>query len=112
MKLKKVRPPRQFDIGKAGIVLSHVLDLFLEEDEVVEIKGQSMNKIGEITNKKWGMYLTPSINKNLLSNGIIIGILTVNKKKFIVSVKTSKMKDFMEYYSSIKADRVVWISNA
>ena len=90
----------------------NVLDLYLEEDEVVEIKEEGKYRIEEITKKSWGMYLTPSINNNLKSNGMKIGILRVNDREFIISVNTSDMNDFMEYFKSVKADRIIWLSNA
>ena len=55
-------------------------DISLSENEMINLI--TKGKKNEIVAKKWGFYLTPSINKRLIHNGFRCAIIVNQKKSF------------------------------
>ena len=109
MKIKKKN--RKFETGITNIVITHVADIKLSNDELVTIK---VNKKSEydITRKNWGFYSTPSINKRLLKYGFDSAI-TYNPNYgtyFMMIVEKNKKKEFIKYLKSQDMVLITWLT--
>lgn len=69
MRIEHVEPPREFEVGFRGAVLSHVANLELAADEVVTLVTPSGTEL-DVTRKEWGYYATSSLNGRLRDHGL------------------------------------------
>lgn len=109
MKLKKKN--RKFKTGITDIVINHVADLKLNNDELVTIKVNNKTEY-DITRKNWGFYSTPSINKRLIKFGFNSAI-THNPKfgtYFMMIVEKNKKKEFIKYLKSQNMILITWLT--
>lgn len=74
MKIK--RKNRKFKTGITDIVITHVADLKLKNDELITFKVNNKTEY-DVTRKNWGFYSTPSINKRLLNTVLYLQLLII-----------------------------------
>ncbi len=87
-------------------------DIILSENELINLKIKG--KKNEIVAKKWGFYLTPSINKRLNQNGFKCAIIVNEKKKFFLTLvlnNKESLKSFKNYLRKDKQKLVTYLSN-
>ena len=109
MKIKKKK--RNFKTGITDIVITHVADLKLKNDELVTFKVNKKTEY-DVTRKNWGFYSTPSINKRLLKFGFD-SALTHNPyygTYFMMIVEKNKKKAFMKYLKSQNMTLISWLT--
>lgn len=69
MRVERVEPPREFEVGLRGGVLTHAANLELAPDEIVTLVTPSGTQL-DITRKEWGYYATSSLNGRLREHGL------------------------------------------
>ena len=71
---------------------------------------QTLNKKNEICAKRWGFYLTPSLNYRLKKQNFL-AVLTINKfkKKYLILEKKEKLKIFKDYCKEESLKIINWI---
>ena len=111
MKIKHISPPRTFKVGaKKKINITHTADVSLDENEQVTFVGDDNSEI-DIVKKSWGYYLTPSINKRLLSFGIFTYLVQNSRGNiFVMAVEKKKLKEFMEYITFTEQKIIINLS--
>ena len=109
MKIK--RKNRKFKTGITDIVITHVADLKLKNDELITFKVNNKTEY-DVTRKNWGFYSTPSINKRLLKYGFVSAI-THNPyygTYFMMIVEKNKKKEFIKYLKSQNMVLIAWLT--
>ena len=109
MKIK--RKNRKFKTGITDIVIRHVADLKLKNDELITFKVSNKTEY-DVTRKNWGFYSTPSINKRLLKFGFESAI-THNPNYgtyFMMIVEKNKKKEFIKYLKSQDMVLITWLT--
>ena len=77
--MKFIKKNRKFLANKkTKVILNDVGKIILKRDELLNI--QTLNKKNEICAKRWGFYLTPSLNYRLKKQNFL-AVLTINKFK-------------------------------
>ena len=62
--------------------------------------------------KKWGYYVTPSINQRLKNNNIKMAIIKNSfNKYYICAVDNNKMKQFFNYLKEDNQKIILWLNN-
>tara|TARA_B000000475_G_C15784102_1_gene360665 strand:+ start:193 stop:558 length:366 start_codon:yes stop_codon:yes gene_type:complete len=87
-------------------------DISLSENEMINLI--TKGKKNEIVAKKWGFYLTPSINKRLIHNGFRCAIIVNQKKKFFLTLVVNNKKSLKNFKSYLRKDKqklVTYLSN-
>ena len=107
MRIKKKN--RKF-IVKPGITLIHKADIHLRNNEQVTLKDK--NKEIDIVKKQWGYYLTPSINKRLLSFNLNTAIIKNTKTNniFVFAIDKNKMRYFKRYAKKENLKVLRWLN--
>tara|TARA_Y100000816_G_C25971445_1_gene506927 strand:- start:299 stop:640 length:342 start_codon:yes stop_codon:yes gene_type:complete len=98
MKIKKIK--RQWKVGlKNDILISEKCIIQLMNNEQISFSSKNFkNTDNEICKKKWGYYLTPSVNKRLKKYKHKVFILENSSKNFYLAlVKNSNFFDFKKY---------------
>mgnify|MGYP001303450496 CR=1 FL=1 len=112
MKLKKVTPPRKFIVGSNKIEISHKLNLFLKDNEMITFITKDKNEY-DVVKKDWGYYATPSINRRLRKNNFQTALVINDKKHiFIMLVEKSKKRQFIKYLKSEKNKVLLWLDKS
>ena len=109
MKIKKKN--RKFKTGINDIIITHVADLKLANNELITIKVNKKTEY-DITRKNWGFYSTPSINKRLLKYRFDSAI-THNPNfgtYFMMIVEKNKKKEFIKYLKSQNMVLITWLT--
>ena len=107
--MRLIKKNRKFIANnKTNVVLKDVGKVILQNNELLSL--QKSNKKNEICAKEWGFYLTPSINKRLKKQNLIV-VLTKNNinKKFLMLVNKSKLKIFKNYCKIESLKIINWI---
>ena len=109
MKIKKKN--RKFKTGITDIIITHVADLKLSNDELITIKVNKKTEY-DITKKNWGFYSTPSINKRLLKFNFKTCIIKnkTSKNIFILIVDKNKIKKLNKYIKNENCIVIKWLS--
>lgn len=110
--MKIIKKNRLFKVGKKkNIILKDVGHINLKINENVTFKNNK-SKEYDICRKKWGYYLTPSLNKRLIKFGYLTA-LVFNKNYntyFIHLVDKEKKSSFLSYLKSEDMDVVCWLN--
>ncbi len=111
MKIKNIKPPRKFLVGKNKTEISHVANIFLNDNELITFFTNKKNEY-DIVKKDWGYYATPSINSRLKNNNFKTA-LVINEKKqvFIMLIEKSKKQLFTKYLKKEKNKVVSWLDD-
>ena len=115
MRYEPVEPPREFEVGKRGMKLRHVADVFAGDDEVVTFKTASGTEL-DVTRKDWGYYATPSLNGRLLDHGLR-AVLTMGvprdgdeaPRMYLMLVERGHEPDFNAYLEAEHMQVVAWL---
>lgn len=109
MKIKNIKPPRKFLVGKNKIEILHKADIFLDDNELITLLTNKKNEY-DIVKKDWGYYATPSINSRLKNNNFKTA-LVINEKKqvFIMLIEKSKKQLFVKYLKKEKNRVISWL---
>ena len=107
--MRLIKKNRKFIANnKTNVVLKDVGKVILQNNELLSL--QKSNKKNEICAKEWGFYLTPSINKRLKKQNLIVVLTKNNKnKKFLMLVNKSKLKIFKNYCKKESLKIINWI---
>jgi len=107
--MKFIKKNRKFLANKkTKVILNDVGKIILKRDELLNI--QTLNKKNEICAKRWGFYLTPSLNYRLKKQNFL-AVLTINKfkKKYLMLVSKEKLKIFKDYCKEESLKIINWI---
>ena len=111
MKIKAVRPPRQFIVGqRSSITLRHCADVELEADEQVTFRTESGGEY-DVVRKSWGFYATPSVNARLRSRGFKTALVRNRQtgRHFVLLVEDAKRSEFDVYLKAEELQVVEWL---
>ena len=110
MRLKKLEPPRVFNVGSYGnsINLSHVIDLTLDPDEQVTLMGDNGGEF-DICRKSWGYYATPSINHRLKDFGYRTCIVESSGRRYLHLVEQEKINEYLNYLKEQRMKILFWL---
>ena len=100
MEVELNNPAREFAVGLDGsIVISHVADIRLCENEQITFKGEGGSEY-DFVKKRWGYYASPSINGRLKEFGFR-SFLVENQagKIYFMVVELERYSDFVDYCS-------------
>lgn len=112
MNIKKIDPPRSFDVGVSGITLEHCADVRLNPDEMITFVTPDGHEY-DVVRKAWGYYATPSIDERLRVNGFRVALVqnSVSGRLYIVLVEEAQIAEW-EQYSRLENLKVVsWLSD-
>lgn len=98
MKYLPIDPPRLFGVGQnKRIQLKDCAHIDLDCDEQVTFKNASGSEY-DVTRKSWGYYATPSLNRRLVSFGLMPFLIKSQDGTFyIFLVEKEKESDFRNY---------------
>ncbi len=112
MKIDAKVPPREFEVGISGIVLSHCADVELAPDELVTFVSPTGAEY-DVTRKSWGYYATPSLTGRLAANGFRAALVrnVDTKHYYIVLIDESKINEWYEYNRIEQQEIVMWLNS-
>jgi hypothetical protein len=115
MRIERVDPPREFEVGKRGGRLSHVGDAWLGDDEVITFKTTSGTAV-DVTRKSWGYYGSPSLNGRLRDHGLRAALaMGVPRdgddapRMYLMYVEAGREPGFDEYIAAEGMHVVAWL---
>ncbi len=108
--MKIIKKNRKFKVGKPKIIINHVADVILKNDELVNFKFGKSNY--DFVKKNWGFYLSGSINRRLKKEGFKI-IIVKNKTSqiYLMAVHKHKMDKFIKYCKDHKQKIIKRLTN-
>lgn len=112
MKISKIKPPREFEVGISLIKLKHTADIELDDNEMVTFRNKK-NLEYDVTKKNWGFYATPSLAGRLKNKGYN-ALLMRNKHTrqcYIVMVENGFEKEFESYCLKENQEVVFWLDD-
>lgn len=117
MKVRCVEPPRNFEVGRRGALLTHVADLELDPDEVVTFRAPSGTEL-DLTRKSWGYYATPSLNERLREHGLRAALAAgvprdseQAERVYLLLVEAGCEADFHAYLDAEEMRVVAWLDS-
>ena len=111
MRVDRIEPPREFEVGHHGGTLRHAADVALDADEQVTFVRPSGAEY-DVVGKDWGFYATPSLNGRLRDHGLR-AVLAVNSsgRMYVLLVESGHEPAF-EDYMALEGMRVVcWLDD-
>lgn len=110
MKLNIKEHPREFNVS--GIIIKDHGKIELVENDMITLVTKS-GKECDVTAKKWGFYLAPSINGRLRKNGFKVALVENHEGKlFINAVDIDEKAQFIEYLNSNQSSRILcWLDD-
>ena len=109
MKIKKQRRKFKTGTNKNIVNITHVADIKLNNDELINFKFGKSNY--DFVKKNWGFYATASIDKRLKNEGFKTAIVkNIFLNKHIMVVHKSKIGKFKKYCKDHKQIIVKWLS--
>lgn len=111
MKLERTNPPREFGVGKSGVILKHCATIELLHNEVVTF----LTKDGleyDVVRKSWGYYATPSLESRLDSNGFDSAIVRskISGHHFVVLIEKKLLPQWRAYADAEDLEVVSWLN--
>jgi hypothetical protein len=105
-------PPRQFEVGISGIVLSHCADVELAPDELVTFVTPTGAEY-DVTRKSWGYYATPSLAGRLAASGFRAALVrnVDTRQCFVILVDESRSDEWREYNRLERQEIVMWLDD-
>ena len=111
MKVKPVKPPREFVVGSKEhpITIKDCARIELSADEQVTFITENGGEY-DVARKPWGFYATPSLNQRLQKFGLR-GVLAKSREGtfYILLVEQGEELEFQEYLDSAGMKRVCWL---
>ena len=111
MKLRKNLPARTFEVGASKkIQMKHVATIELEANEQITLSGQQNSEV-DVAKKEWGYYITPSINKRLISFGILTFLVQNSRGHIFVMLSEPGEEDkFRKYLTDTNQEIIMNLS--
>ena len=117
MRVERVEPPREFEVGRRGGRLRHVGDAWLEPDEVLTLRTESGTEF-DVTRKAWGYYGSPSLNGRLREYGLraalAVGVPrdgTQGNRMYLLLVEEGRDEEFRSYLEAEEMKVVAWLDS-
>lgn len=117
MRIRRVDPPREFQVGRRGGILRHVGDAWLEPDEVLTVRTDSGTEV-DLTRKSWGYYGSPSLNGRLREHGLraalAVGIPRGGdeaNRMYLLLVEAGQEDGFRAYLEAEQMEVVAWLDS-
>lgn len=110
MRLEKIEPPREFDVGLGKIIrMKECARIELAPDEQVTFVTEQGGEY-DLARKNWGFYATPSLNDRLQRFGLR-GVLVKNRlnRFFVLLVEQGKEAQFDDYLKVEGLELVSWM---
>jgi hypothetical protein len=109
MRVDRIEPPREFQVG--GVTLRHCADVELEPEEQVTLVTSSETEY-DIVRKSWGYYATPSLNRRLVEHGLRAA-LTANAdgRVALMVVEHGCEQEFGTYLDAQQMRVVAWLDS-
>lgn len=108
MKTDFKKKPRIFNVN--GVDLKDFGKIRLSENEIISLLSDTGKEM-DITAKRWGYYLGPSLNARLAKEGYKVA-LVVNQynKIFLMVVDKAKIEEFKSYLKDRQDNRILcWL---
>ena len=113
MNVRKIDPPRQFEVGQGGsITISHVADIDLAADEQVTFhtEGGAQN---DVARKSWGFYAAGSLNGRLPQCGLRpVLVRNPQDRLYLMLVEAGREADFEAYCRAERQDVLFWLDGS
>jgi len=107
--MKFVKKKRSFKVNKD--IICKVGNLILDSNELITLYGKTNKREYDIVKKKWGFYISSSINNRLKKNKFKIAIVKNKQSKyFLCAVEKNKTKEFVKYLKEDKQKNIKWLS--
>jgi hypothetical protein len=117
MRVERVEPPREFEVGRRGGRLRHVADAWLEPDEVLTLRTGSGTEV-DLTRKSWGYYGSPSLNGRLREHGLraalAVGVPPDGEeasRMYLLFVEEGRETDFEAYLEAEGMRVAAWLDS-
>jgi hypothetical protein len=109
MEIHPIEPPREFEVGEGGIVISHVADVELAPDEQLTFTSLSGTEL-DVVRKSWGYYATSSLNSRLPAHGLRAAlVLGENGKAFLHLVERGLEAEHGDYLARDGMRVLAWL---
>ena len=113
MKISCIDPPREFEVGfpENRLKIKDCAHISLSPDEQITFITETGAE-NDVVRKKWGYYITPSLNGRLLKFNLH-AVCAKNRigQFFILLVEKGKEKEFQEYIRIEKMKIICWFDN-
>lgn len=108
MKLEIAAAPRRFEVD--GVRLSDWGAVRLEPDEMLTLRSPG-GRDCDITAKRWGYYLGPSLNGRLRGQGYRTALVAnADDKLFVMVVDQARIEEFQRYLEAGGGHRILrWL---
>ena len=117
MRIERVEPPREFEVGRRGGRLRHVADAWLGDDEVITFRSDSGTE-ADLTRKSWGYYGSPSLNGRLREHGLRAALAMgvprdgeESPRMYLMYVEEGSEQGFEEYIAAEEMSVVAWLDS-
>lgn len=117
MELRRIDPPRRFDVGERGSMIAHVADVDLEANEQLTFVTASGTE-HDVVRKSWGYYATPSLNGRLREHGLraalCVGVPRAGDaaaRMYLLLVEPGSEDDFEEYLEGAGMRVAAWLDS-
>lgn len=112
MKISKIKPSREFEVGISRIKLKHTADIELDDNEMVTFRNKN-NLEYDVTKKNWGFYATPSLGGRLKNKGYNALIMRNKKTRqcYIVIVENGFEDEFQTYCREENQEILTWLND-
>lgn len=110
MHLDRLAAPRVFPVGRRALTISHVLNVFLEANEMVTFI-DSEGREYDVVAKEWGFYATPSVDRRLRDFGLRAAFVRNqgDGRGFVVLVALTMLEEWEAYMNSEGQVLVTWL---
>ena len=117
MRVERVDPPREFEVGRRGGRLRHVADAWLGDDEVMTLRTESGTEL-DVTRKSWGYYGSPSLNGRVRDHGLraalAMGVPRDGEeapRMYLMFVEEGQEAGFEKYIAAEEMRVVAWLDS-
>jgi hypothetical protein len=117
MRVERVEPPREYEVGRRGARLHHVADAWLEPDEVLTLRTDSGTEV-DLTRKSWGYYGSPSLNGRLREHGLRAALAVgvprdgdESNRMYLLLVEEGREADFEAYLEAEDMRVAAWLDS-
>jgi hypothetical protein len=117
VRIERVEPAREFEVGRRGGRLRQVADLWLDPDELVTLRTESGTEF-DVTRKDWGWYGSPSLNRRAREHGLR-GALTIGVPRddddaprvYLMLVEAGRESEFEDYAAAEEMRVLCWLDD-
>ena len=115
MRIRRIEPPRTFEVGTTGERIEHHADVELEAQEQVTFTSPSGSEY-DVVRKPWGYYATPSMNGRLADHGLRAALCVgvprpgqENARMYVLLVERGRESELEEYMGSEGMRVAAWL---